>query len=132
MQSVERYRELIDQGTTWVASDASDTMIGFISAEVIGVVLHIWELAVQREMQGRGTGKALIEAARAWSLAHDVKAITLTTFRSVPWNEPFYRFIGFGPYDNDAISPELAEILLTEIDAGLPTGERCAMVLIVF
>jgi ribosomal protein S18 acetylase RimI-like enzyme len=60
---VERYRELIAQGTSWVAVDSHDQPIGFLSAEILTDELHIWELAVRLDQQRSGHGRALIARA---------------------------------------------------------------------
>ena len=129
VQSVESLRVLIGQGTVWVALDASGNLIGFVSAEVTANSLHISELAVGGDQQNRGIGRALIETVRAWASDVGIHAITLTTFRHVPWNEPFYRSIGFETLERRDITPYLADIVSREADAGLPIDKRCAMVL---
>lgn len=127
-QSVERHRELIGSGTAWVAAEGPDEPIGFLSAEPVGGDLHIWELAVRLEHQGHGIGRALVAMAQDWVRAHRAAAITLTTFRAIPWNEPFYHSVGFATLAGDALTPRLARILAAEAAAGMPPGERCAMI----
>ena len=129
VQSVERHLELIDWGAAWVATDASGEPVGFLSAEVTANTLHIWELAVRNDLQGRGMGRALIERARLWAVDQGIGVVTLTTFRGVPWNEPFYRSIGFRTLGSHEFTPFLACTLAAEISAGLPAEKRCAMVL---
>ncbi|MEP6621325.1 MAG: hypothetical protein ABJE47_18510 [bacterium] len=51
-QSVERHLELIALGTNWVVVDHPDSPIGFLSAEVLGDSLHVWEVAVRQDRQG--------------------------------------------------------------------------------
>lgn len=125
VQSAERHRTLITQGTNWVATDAYDRPLGFLSAEVIVSELHILELSVALERQGRGIGKALVLAAIGAARARGLAAVTLTTFRDVPWNAPFYRRLGFEVLD--APCPRLAAILREEAEHGLAADRRCAM-----
>ena len=54
-------------------------------------------------------------------------ALTLTTFRDVAWNAPFYQRLGFAVLPREAISPYLAGHLRDEIERGLPADRRCAM-----
>ena len=64
-QTVERYLEWIAMGTSWVAVDADDWPIGFLSAEILAGELHVWEFAVRLELQRFGHGTALLEHARS-------------------------------------------------------------------
>jgi len=128
VQSASRHMELIDRGTAWVAADPANEPIGFLGGEVIDCALHIWELSVRSEWQGLGIGRKLVGAARQWAIHERLSSITLTTFRDVRWNEPFYRSLGFSTLQADEIAPSLARLLAAEADAGLAADERCAMI----
>jgi dTDP-4-amino-4,6-dideoxy-D-galactose acyltransferase len=52
---------------------------------------HIGLLAVSKEAQGRGVGKALMRAALAWFAAHDVSTMSVATQLR---NLPALRFYG--------------------------------------
>jgi GNAT superfamily N-acetyltransferase len=128
VQSVERHLELIANGYAWVAVE-KDTLAGFLSAEAAGDALHVWELAVHADFQGRGMGRALMEHAMEAAEADRFQAVTLTTFRDVPWNEPFYRKLGFQTLSGLAIPERLQNILDEEVARGLPREKRCGMIL---
>ena len=52
--------------------------------------------------------------------------LTLSTFRDVPWNAPFYAALGFAPIASP--EPALARLLAREIELGLTAyGARIAM-----
>jgi len=125
VQSEARHLELIEQATAWVAIDASGNPVGFLNGERMGSSFHILEIAVRRELQGRGLGRALIEEAAAWAKAQGLAALTLTTFRDVPWNEPFYKRQGFTTLEAGELTDKLSEILEAEAQIGL--RGRCAM-----
>jgi GNAT superfamily N-acetyltransferase len=125
--SVERYRGLIAAGASWIAEDEDGVPIGFLCAEATGTALHIWELAVALERQRGGIGRALIRQAIMAAHACDLRTVTLTTFRAVPWNAPAYRTIGFEIVPDEAIDQRLAALLDAEASAGLPRIDRCAM-----
>lgn len=127
VQPEDLHLALIGGGAAWVAVDQSDLPIGFLNGALVDGNLHIRELAVRRDQQGRGVGRALLEAARRWAIGRNLPAITLTTFRTVPWNEPFYRSIGFRTLDAEALPDALSGILDAEVAAGLPRERRCAM-----
>jgi GNAT superfamily N-acetyltransferase len=51
---------------------------------------HLEEMDVLPEHAGQGLGAALIEAVCSWAHTRGFDAVTLSTFRDVPWNAPFY------------------------------------------
>jgi GNAT superfamily N-acetyltransferase len=127
VQSETRHYALIEAGAAWVAVQANGELLGFLSGEQIGRRLHIWELAVLRRRQGQGVGRALMETAVRWAKTQNLNALTLTTFRDVPWNEPFYRRLGFRTLGRGDLTTELHAILKDEVRNGLPREKRCAM-----
>ncbi len=57
---------------------------------------HIWQLSVHPDHAGAAAwGRALAEAVCDWSRTERYEVITLTTYRDVPWNGPFYESLGF-------------------------------------
>jgi GNAT superfamily N-acetyltransferase len=125
--SVERHLEFIAAGTSWLAETDSELRAGFLSAEVAVDTLHIWELAVSLGYQRQGIGRALMERATRFARLQGLSSITLTTFRSVAWNEPIYTKMGFVTLKSDEVDPRLASILEREISGGFPRERRCAM-----
>ena len=128
--SVEAHLGYIAQGTTWVA-EAEDQIVGFLCAEAAGNELHICELAVSRAWQHQGIGRQLMKNTIEYAHRNQFQALTLTTFREVPWNEPFYRSLGFEIIASEKLSPRLEQILHTEMQHGLPGSLRCAMRLLI-
>ena len=124
---VERHRQWIEQGTCWIALDEQNHPIGFLSAEVFSRELHIWELSVRQEQQGRGLGRRLIQRAIEEAKVRGLAAVTLTTFRDITWNEPFYARLGFRTLDNEEAGSRLTAALRREVDHGMPRERRCAM-----
>ncbi len=122
----ERYFGLIDEGSVWVAVDR-DVPVGFLAAERVGTDLHIREVSVVPALQKQGIGRRLIERARAHAEARACSRLTLTTFRDVPWNAPFYARLGFTIIDAPALDGRLRALLDREADGGFPSERRCAM-----
>jgi GNAT superfamily N-acetyltransferase len=127
VMSVEAHERLIDAGTCWVAEDANSRPIAFISAERFDQDLHIWEISVHANLQSQGIGRCLIEAAVKYARHNGLTAVTLTTFRAVAWNQPYYGRLGLTTLAADALSPRLRAVLNDEIAHGLPGDQRCAM-----
>jgi GNAT superfamily N-acetyltransferase len=125
--SVEGYAALIAAGAAWVATDQAGTVVGFLCGEVFDDELHIWELAVNHASQRAGLGKRLLDTATSWAAGNGARHLTLTTFREVAWNEPFYQRAGFRTLPDHELGPRLADTLRREIANGLPGERRCAM-----
>jgi GNAT superfamily N-acetyltransferase len=118
----EAYPALIAARAVRVA-EMEGVLVGFVHTEMRDDELHVWELAVRQDHQGQGAGRRLMTAARDEALAHGCKALTLTTFRAIPFNAPFYQRLGYEILD--APPPHLADILAVEAERGLT--DRCAM-----
>jgi GNAT superfamily N-acetyltransferase len=125
--SQERHEALIRLGAAWVSRDASNTLTGFLTAEVREDVLHIWQMSVRSDQQRKGIGRNLIQTAENWARSKQLVALSLTTFRDVPWNAPFYASCGFQDVDPHFYSV-LQSTLEAERQAGLPIEQRCAMI----
>lgn len=127
VMSAEAHLASIVAGTSWVAFDVTGEVVGFLSAERIDTELHVWELAVRAERQGRGIGTRLVGAAAGHARASGLRALTLTTFRALAWNERFYAQLGFVTLEDGAIEGRLRAVLEREGIHGLPLERRCAM-----
>ncbi len=119
------HKHYIKEGTVWIAEDELGSVVGFLTAERVGDDLHIWEISVCLDHQGRGIGRRLIEAATVYARDAGLAALTLTTFGNLHWNAPFYAKLGF-----ETLRPgedrRLAHILDKEATS-IPGGPRCAM-----
>ena len=125
--SQQRHEALIRLGAAWVSHDASNMLTAFLTAEVREDVLHIWQMSVRSDQQRKGIGRNLIKAAEHWARSRHLVGLSLTTFRDVPWNAPFYRSCGFQDVDPQFF-PALQVTLEAERQAGLPIEQRCAMI----
>ena len=87
--------------------------------------LYIAELSVAASHQRQGIGTRLIDAAAEHGRKAGYGFMTLTTYRDIPWNGPFYRRLGFVDVDVDYVGPELCDRLRHEVAAGHATrGSR--------
>lgn len=125
------FARLIRKGHCLVAhvnEGAGETIAGFLVAEPFSRELHIWEMDVVPAFQRRGIGAGLVRAAQIDARNTGIKALTLTTFRDVAWNAPFYARLGFEEVTALDAHPRLAGELANEVDDGLPAERRCAMI----
>lgn len=127
VMSVARHSELIEGGGCWVAADKSGRISGFLAGEAFNDALHICELSVSSDVQGKGVGSALVKAAIGWAEAKGKSAVTLSTFRDVAFNAPWYARMGFEELNRKTMNNRLAFVMQDEIAHGLPGDRRCAM-----
>jgi GNAT superfamily N-acetyltransferase len=119
--------EAVDAGRLWVAVGRDDVPVGFALALVVDGCGYLHELDVLPEHGRRGVGAALVEAVCAWARRERFPAVTLITFRHVPFNAPFYARLGFRVLAPGELSAALAEILQAETERGIPDQDRVAM-----
>jgi GNAT superfamily N-acetyltransferase len=122
--------ELIDGESVWVAEDRGGSALGFLAARHCEPDLFIVEMSVRRQAQGRGVGRALMETAHAHARARACRAVTLTTFRNVPWNAPAYARLGYRQLPDEGMPGYLQAILDEEAAEGFIRNQRCAMELV--
>ena len=122
-----RYRDIIAEGWSWIAEGERAKPVAFVAATLEGEELHLWEFNVHIEYQCRGIGRRLLRRLITEATAAKIPAMTLTTFRDLPWNAPFYRSMGFELVTSRGLDPRLAGLLAEEAHMGLPAARRCAM-----
>lgn len=115
------------EGRLWVAASEAGEPVGFALAALLDGAPHLDELDVHPAHGRRGLGTLLVEAVVAWARARGAPALTLSTFREVPWNAPFYARLGFRELARDALEAPLAALVAREQAIGLPVEKRCVM-----
>lgn len=102
---------------------AGDPPVAFAYVGPVGPDLHVHQIAVHPRHARQGIGTALMAAV--FDLAGP-RAVTLTTFRDIAWNGPWYVRLGFSEVAEPG--PELADVIAAEHAAGLDDlGRRVAM-----
>lgn len=122
--SAEQHLDYAERGLSWLAV-ANELPVGFILAETHVSSLFIVELSVHLDWQGKGIGRRLIACVADQARKRGLASLTLTTFRDVPWNAPFYARLGFEMITT--LTPELREKREEETAHGLAYDARCAM-----
>ena len=90
-----RFADAARDGRLWVALDGN-MPVGFALVEMLADDLpHLEELDVDPSHGRRGLGTALVRAVCEWATVSGYVMLTLTTFRAVAWNLPFYARLGF-------------------------------------
>lgn len=111
----------------WVVTGAGGQPVGFALATIVDGLAHLDELDVHPDHGRRGLGTALVERVCEWAKSAGFAAITLSTFRDVPWNAPFYTRLGFRILTEDELTEGLLQLREAEADEGLPIGQRVIM-----
>jgi predicted N-acetyltransferase YhbS len=109
-----------------VALDA-ETPIAFVMFRPVEDGLYIEQLDVLPAFAGRRIGAALLDAVAERARASGLKRLTLSTFRDVPWNAPYYRRLGFIDIADDALTPGLVAIRREHLTRGLDESQRTFM-----
>lgn len=123
----EQHLAAIASGTSWTA-ETGGNITGFLAAAPVGSALHVDEISVHADYQKRGIGRALMEHAETHARSRGLLEMTLTTYRHVIWNAPFYESLGFQILAEKDLGERLANVLANERALGLPAPEkRCAM-----
>ena len=121
---LEAYRAA---GAAWVAVDAHNSPIGYIITSAIDDALHVDQVSVAPAHRGGRIGAALIDHVAALARSSGRSAVTLTTFRDIPWNAPYYARLGFAELAADAWGPELRALVTHEPSAVPGDAPRVVM-----
>lgn len=124
--SLEFVNAVAVAGAVFVAT-VDDAPVGFVLVGFLDRAAHVYELSVAEAHTRMGHGRRLMDEASAFADAEGMPAITLSTFRDVPWNLPFYERLGFRVLGRDEWTPALHLLHHREIEIGLPVARRAFM-----
>ena len=114
-------------GHLWVAVAPSGDVVAFALVLMLGGIAHLDELDVLPTHGRQGVGSALLHTVCSWAEQAGHPAVTLSTFRDVAWNGPFYARRGFRVVDPSAISADHVHLVESERERGLRTDLRVLM-----
>jgi GNAT superfamily N-acetyltransferase len=114
-------------GQVWVAADPRDVVVGYAVTQEVDDILYLQQIDVDPAHGRRGIGSALIDAIFVWAKLQGYAVISLSTFRDIPWNAPFYSKLGFCLLDKSELTSGFQRIRAQEAEAGLPIAERIIM-----
>ena len=127
VNSIQDFENARQAGRLWVAVAPQGSVVGFALVLDVGGYAHLDELDVLPSHGQRGLGSALLDAVCSWARETDYPAVTLRTFRDVPWNAPFYQHRGFRVVDSSTLSEEHVALEAIERERGLRTDLRVTM-----
>ena len=125
--SKQKLMDAQQMGLLLVALEDGTKPVGFAVTQKVGSILHLLELDVHPNYQRQGIGTELMKNIDMLAQKNGCWSITLTTFRHVEWNAPWYERQGFRILRKDEITEHLSNILAQEKAKGLDSTRRVAM-----
>jgi GNAT superfamily N-acetyltransferase len=133
--SLDFVQQRFQVGQVWVAivgkvspeENPKDILVGFAITREVDDTIYLQEMDVDPAYGRRGLGSALIETVCDWAKLLGYDTISLSTFRDLPWNAPFYSKLGFRILDESKLTIGFQQIRLQELEAGLPISDRVIM-----
>ena len=128
--SEAEYREATAAGRLWVVeAEADGAVVGLAIADRLDGEGYLAEISVHPDHAGRRLAVRLIDAVEAWAAGLGCRSLSLTTFRDVPWNRPYYEKLGFAVLDESEAGPQLRAMRDKERARGVDAnGPRVCMV----
>ncbi len=113
----------------WAAGDDPDeSPVGFALISLVDGQPHLQEMDVHPEHGQRGLGRSLVSRVLDHAREQGYSRVTLTTFRTIPWNAPFYRKMGFRDLAAGRMGPDLEALVNEESNQGLPAEDRVVLI----
>jgi GNAT superfamily N-acetyltransferase len=137
--TVDELGAFLADGLAWVVVPAdavpAGAPAGYLVAEMVedalagvaGPALHVEQVSVDPAYARRRLGRTLLDRADGEARARGAAALTLTTFRDVAWNAPYYRRCGFRVVPDGEMGDGLRRIRAEETARGLDAEPRVAM-----
>src|SRR5579859_2316129 len=123
-EELEVYRAA---GAAWVAAGEDDAPVAYILTAEIDDGAHIEQVSVDPQHAGHAIGAALIDHVAVLAATAGLRALTLTTFRDVPWNAPYYVRLGFRELPEADWGPQLRALVALERHVIPSAAPRVAM-----
>lgn len=116
--------ERVAEGGLLVAEDEGRPVAFAMFREAEGCA-YVEQIDVLPSHERRGIGAALLDAVAETARERGWAALTLSTFRDVPFNAPYYRRLGFAEVSE--LTPGMAEIRREHEARGLDETRRMFM-----
>jgi len=127
--AVEELLSAANQGHLWVAVSSTDEPVGFALVSVQDDTVHLEEMDVHSAHVRQGIGRALVQTICDRAREQGFEAVTLTTFRRLAWNAPFYARLGFVSLSESELTLMLTARQQNEAKLGLSnrTAMKCEL-----
>jgi predicted N-acetyltransferase YhbS len=125
--SLDFVQQQFQADRVWVAVAPHQTAVGYAIAGEVDGTLYLHQIDVAPEHGCKGVGSALVNTVCDRAKQQGYGIVSLSTFRDIPWNAPFYSKLGFRSVDETELTPGFQQIRLKETATGLPIVDRVIM-----
>lgn len=124
--TTELIERFIERGVLFVCTLQREP-VAFVAGCLLDGSGHIAEVDVLPEHAGKRLGSRLIDRVAMWAEQRGAKQLTLTTYRDVPWNAPYYAQLGFTECALDTLGLAHHEVWEGQRGMGLDMARRLIM-----
>lgn len=110
-----------------IETGATFALAGFVMFRQLEESLYVEQIDVLPDFARQRIGATLIDVVADQARNLGLARLTLSTFRDIPWNAPYYRRLGFADLDGQALSPGLAAVRHDHLARGLDESARVFM-----
>ncbi|URN97397.1 GNAT family N-acetyltransferase [Leclercia adecarboxylata] len=125
--SLQAFCDFSRDGLLLAAFTADSTPVGFVAGTFENRWLHIAEMDVHPDWQGKGIGRVLMLAVLASGRQRGLAGATLTTDKLAAFNAKFYASLGFEIVEGGSCPPHLISQREEEIEQGFDPARRVGM-----
>ncbi|MEO1189813.1 MAG: GNAT family N-acetyltransferase [Pseudomonadota bacterium] len=104
------FEQEIPQENVFVARNAHGWAVGFVLVRLRGNGLYLDQVSVHPDHGQKGIGRALVVRVLAEAENRKLPHVSLSTFRDLAWNGPFYESLGFKEIPREKLEPYMIEI----------------------
>jgi len=119
--------QAIEAGDLIKTCDQTGLPVGFALVSRRGGTLYLDQLSVHPDHGRRGLGADLLRQVFQLAKQRRLKQVTLSTFRDVPWNGPFYARMGFREIPRKDMAGWMLDLEKIQAES-LDVSRRCFMV----
>jgi len=120
------FADAIEMGHLFTARESHGLPVGFALTSVRGDTLYLDQVSVHPGHGRRGVGAALVSRVVEDARDRGIRSVTLSTFRDLPWNGPFYRKLGFREVPEKKFESWMLELQALQAET-LDITKRCFM-----
>lgn len=110
-----------------VLAGEKPTLAGFVMFRLLEHSFYIEQIDVAPAFERQRIGATLIDAVARRAGDAGLARLTLSTFREIPWNAPYYRRLGFIDIAETDLTPGLVAVRREHLARGLDETARVFM-----
>jgi ribosomal protein S18 acetylase RimI-like enzyme len=122
----EVFEAAMPGGHLLVARSKAGAPAGFALTSVRGRSLYLDQISVHPDHGRRGLGAALMRRVLKEAGRRRLQGVTLSTFRNLAWNAPFYRTLGFRELPRRRMADWMLAIEARQAE-DMDVAQRCFM-----